>query len=267
MKVVLTGKNSYISNHCCSYLKTTGIDADCISVRNGIDNINFSGVDVVIHCAAVVHKKEKDFANLYDTINYKLTKQLAEKAKECGVSQFVFLSTMAVYGDNNGAINKNTPLKPVTLYGKSKLKAEECIKKMECDTFKISVIRPPMVYGKNCPGNYGRLSKLSKLMPILPDVNNIKSFVYIDNLAYFVRNVIVNERAGVFNPMDDRNVSTTELMKNISNKPTSRLLGKLISVLPLSIAKKAFGSLYYDEDIADKIYNIAFEEAVRLSEQ
>lgn len=267
MRIILTGKNSYIGKYICDSLLLEGCDAECVSVKNGIDSIDFSGVNAVVHCAAIVHKKESLYKEEYDNINYCLTKELALRAKKEGVKQFVFMSTMAVYGKEEGEINESTPLKPVTLYGKSKLKAENYLMSLNSDSFKTVIIRPPMVYGKNCPGNYARLLKIAKIMPVIPDTKNKKSLIYVENLAYFIKNIITEGKSGVYLPMDSKYVSTAEIMKLISGKPTSAFIGKLLSVLPMKIIKKAFGTLYYSEEIADRIEYISVEKAVRLSEK
>ena len=94
-------------------------------------------------------------------MNRDLAYETARKAEGEGVGQFIFLSSMSVYGIENGVINKDTPLNPNTAYGKSKLEAEELIKKLEDESFIIAILRPPMVYGKDCRGNYPRLAGLA----------------------------------------------------------------------------------------------------------
>lgn len=267
MKVILTGKNSYIAVNTCKYLTSKGIDAECISVRNGIESIDLTGVDVIIHCAAVVHKKEADYVNEYEMINYKLTKELADKAMKFGVKQFIFLSTMAVYGVTEGEINKNTHLEPKTLYGKSKLKAEKYLLTLNSESFKVVILRPPMVYGLSCPGNYSKLSKIAKITPVIPDTMNKKSLIYIENLAYIIYQILIGGTVGIFMPMDEKYISTAELMKQISGRKCSKFLGKMVKLLNFSMVKKAFGTLYYAEDTALKVDYISFNDAVRLSER
>lgn len=267
MKVILTGKNSYIAVNTCQFLLSKGIEAECISVREGADAVDFNGADAVIHCAAIVHKREDEYADEYDYVNFRLAADLAEKAKRQGVSQFVLISTMAVYGITVGVVDRGTPLKPKGLYGISKLKAERYILSLKDDNFNITVVRPPMVYGKNCPGNYGRLSKIAKLTPLIPDTKNRKSLIYIENLAYALYKIISEKMNGIFMPMDGEYVSTADIMGRISKKPKSVLFGRLMEALPLSSIKKAFGTLYYDKDIAWKIDYINIDEAVRRSEE
>lgn len=267
MKVILTGENGYISNNCCDFLTERGIDACCISLKQGSDSIDFKGVDAVIHCAAIVHKKEKDHKDEYEKINYELAKETADKALKEGVKHFVFMSTMAVYGKEQGEINRDTPLKPVTLYGRSKLKAEEYIYNLKSKYFNVSIIRPPMVYGKGCPGNYQKLSMIAKKLPLIPDTQNKKSLIYIENLCSVIYSILKENKGGVYMPMDNVYISTGELMSMISGKRRSRLLGLFVKIMPFGIAKKAFGTLYYGEDIACKADLVSVKDAVRSSEK
>lgn len=261
MRIILTGKNSYIGRNTRDYLISHGYEAECVSVR---EDVSFKGADVVVHCAAIVHKREGEYRDEYENVNFLLTKKLADKAKAEGVSQFIFMSTMAVYGVAEGEINENTPTEPKTLYGKSKLKAEKYVMSLNCDSFKTAVIRPPMVYGPKCPGNFERLKKIAEITPLIPDTGNRKSLIYMGNLAYFIGDIIKNKKDGIYMPMDGEYVSTAKLMKYISHKPVSKILG-MVKLLPLGVVKKAFGTLYYSESIAQKINYVSVEEAVRSS--
>jgi NAD-dependent epimerase/dehydratase len=267
MNILITGKNSYIGNNICKFLLSKGHNAKTVSIRNGIDNIDLTNIDTIIHCAAIVHKKEKEYANDYDKINHKLTIKLAEKAKSKGVKHFIFMSTMSVYGNKAEIININTPLSPVTLYGKTKLMAEYDLQKLNDNTFTITIIRPPMIYGKGCPGNYKKLSALAKKTHIFPDTDNLKSMLYVVNLSFFVTNLTENKIGGIYMPMDNKYVSTGYMAKNINNKiKLSKFLGKIISIIKINMIKKAFGTLYYDESCATKINYIEFEKAIEYTE-
>lgn len=126
MNVVITGITGYISKSLCSYLEKYNekINVSVISVRG---NLNIPAeTDIIIHAAALVHKKESlQNEEEYFKVNTDLTYELALKSRNTGVKQFIFLSTMAIYGDICGAIGKCTQIKPVTFYGKSKLAARK----------------------------------------------------------------------------------------------------------------------------------------------
>lgn len=266
MNIILTGKNSYISNSLANYLKQKGHNATCVSLRKGVGNLNLKDVDAIIHCAAIVHKKEEKFKNEYDKINYGLTMDLAKRAKPCGVKHFIFLSSMAVYGLEDGEINKDTPLEPKTLYGKSKLKAEKALKEIEDDKFKVTIVRPPLVYGKGCYGNFRSLRKIAKL-PILPEIKNKRSVLYVGNLDYLICKIVEGRLGGYFMPMDNEYISTTKIMQILSGSRASKKLGDFVSKFKFKVVKKAFGSLYYGEDIAYKINEIDIYRAVEMSKE
>lgn len=272
MKIILTGENSYIGNRTCELLNRFGHDAKCISIRNGIDSLSLKGVDAVVHCAAIVHKDKKESTNKYYKVNYELTGELAELAREDGVKSFVYLSTMSVYGGGAEEINSKTPLRPETVYGKSKLKAEKAIMELNSEEFKVTVLRPPMVYGEGCKGNYNRLRAFAKWTPVVPDTQNVKSLLYIDNLTNFICEVIEEGLKGIFNVMDGEYTSTADLVvlmgKAMGRKIfKSKLLGKILMLFGrLGIVRKAFGTLYYDDTTAIKLDYYSMKEAVYLTE-
>src|SRR5699024_12325041 len=100
-----------------------------------------------------------------------------------GVKQFIFLSTMSVYGMNKGTIHKYTPVNPKSNYGKSKLEAETFIGTLNNEDFRVVTLRPPMIYGKGCKGNYQILAKFSLKLHLFQDVYNRRSMINIDNLS------------------------------------------------------------------------------------
>ena len=86
---------------------------------------------------------------------------MAKKAKAEGVAQFIFMSSMSIYGKNTGRINKDTMPKPNSYYGKSKWQAEVALEQLVSETFQVAILRPPMVYGDGCRGNYSLLKKFA----------------------------------------------------------------------------------------------------------
>ena len=160
-KILVTGENSYIGTSFVDYMSQYSEEylVETISVRgNEWKEKDFSKYDVIYHVAGIAHQKEtKENKQLYYDVNYTLTKEVAKKAKKEGVRQFIFLSSMSVYGISNGKITKVSIPSPKSAYGDSKYKAEEYLIKIENQKFKISLVRPPMVYGKNSKGNYGTL--------------------------------------------------------------------------------------------------------------
>ena len=265
-KILITGENSYIGNAFKKWISSNNeYKIHTISVRNDLwEKIDFSDYDVIIHMAALVHKKEKaNQRNEFIKINTTLAYNIAKKAKECGVKQFIFMSTMAVYGLNgtvgkNIVIDKSTKLKPSTLYGISKLKAEEKIDKLNNEVFKVVIIRSPIVYGRNCPGNFSMLKKYATKMIIFPKISNYRSMIYIDNLTEFIKMIIDNEEQGIFFPQNKQYINTSEVVKIIAEVNNKRiylsiLLGVIIKILsPFNkLINKVFGNLVYSKEISN----------------
>ncbi|MCS2893456.1 NAD-dependent epimerase/dehydratase family protein [Parabacteroides faecis] len=262
MKVLISGKNSYIGDKIGTWLlasKDIPFEVDFLDVRlDSWKKFNFWGYDAVIHVAGIVHRKNITDTAIYHKVNTVLPVEVAKMAKSQGVKQFVFLSTMAVYGMGKtmkGAIiTKETLANPRGPYGDSKYKAELLLKALENDHFTITIIRLPNVYGKKCKGGYitGYASIVRKL-PAIPDAfNDVKqSVIYIDNLTEFCKLVIINRDGGVFLPQDDKAVSAVELMSTIAKavgtkRCTSRLLGLGISLLSFtSVVNKGYGGIAY----------------------
>lgn len=253
-RILVTGVGSYIGQSLIKYLNQwpKQYQVEGVTTHDGAwKETDFSQYDVVYHTAGIAHRKEtKENTHLYYEVNRDLTIAVAGKAKMQGVKQFIFLSSISVYGLDTGVINEATPLNPRTHYGKSKLEAEQKLQQLADETFNITILRPPMVYGKNCKGNFQKLVRLVEILPIFPRCNNQRSMIYIDNLSEFVRVCIDKELSGVFFPQNKEYVCTDELVRMIArqkNKPMiiSSVLGVIVKFLqPFSSRlRKAFGSL------------------------
>ena len=214
---------------------------------------SFAGYDVVFHVAGIAHQKEtKQNAHLYYEINRDLAVDVAKKAKEDGVKQFIFLSSMSVYGLDTGVITNETKPNPKTNYGKSKLQAEEQIVKLRDCIFKVCILRPPMVYGEGCKGNYNRIISLVKKFPFFPRIRNKRSMVSVGNLGLFIKKLIDKESEGLYFPQDKEYVNTSKLAKQVADSIGKKIymsffLGFIVTCLkPFSkTVKKAFGNLIY----------------------
>lgn len=278
-KILITGKNSYIGTSVENWLmkEPDNYHVDTIDMKDGSwKEKDFSKYDVVFHVAGIAHIKEnKGNQDLYYKVNRDLAFKTAKKAKEEGVRQFVFLSSMSVYGIETGVITKNTPLKPKNAYGKSKVQAEDLINQLTNNSFRIATLRPPMVYGKGCKGNYPKLANLALWIPVFPIVNNKRSMIYIDNLSEFIKQLIDNESAGVYFPQNADYVNTSEMVKEIATYNNNKMkmtktLNYLIRILNIGIAKKIFGNLVYDLNMSEYISNYrvySFQESIKITEE
>lgn len=273
-KILITGQNSYIGNSFQQWVSnnSNSYKVDKVSVRNDDwKNLNFSEYDVIYHTAAIVHTSESNIS-IYNKVNRDLTIDLAKKAKAEGVKQFIFLSTMGVYGVETGIITKSTKPSPKTLYAKSKLDAENRLVDMNSENFKVAILRPPLVYGKDCPGNYQRLAKLALKLPVFPNIQNERSMIYIDNLSEFVRQLINQDINGVYFPQNKDYVSTTEmltLIRSAHNKRTKRLkmLNPLIRLsMPfMKNVRKVYGDFIYSIEESNNL-SIDLKKSIIVSE-
>ena len=261
-KILITGAKSYIGESVKGYLlqEPQKYIVDIIEAK-GLKPVpaSFKGYDVVFNVAGIAHIKEtKKNQHLYYEVNRDLAVQIAKAAKDAGVKQLILLSSMSVYGLITGHITKSTVPNPSNAYGKSKLQADEEIKMLENDKFKFACLRPPMVYGKGCKGNYQALRKFVLTSPIFPSYNNKRSMIYIGNLCEFVKQTIDCEKSGLFFPQNANYVNTSEMVKLITNIHkkniwNTHLFNWVVDLVPLDIVKKVFGNLTYEPvDLVDK---------------
>lgn len=262
-RVLITGANSYIGTSFEKYIKTNCPDEYEVCTVDMVDGTwretDFLGYDCVFHVAGIAHQKEtKENAALYYKINRDLAIETAKKAKKEGVRQFVFLSSMSVYGMDTGIITKSTLPNPKSHYGKSKFQAEKAILELADETFVVTILRPPMVYGAGCKGNFNSVERLALKLPVFPNTKNQRSMIYIDNLTAFLKMSVDDELDGIYMPQNKEYMNTCDMAKwvaEIHNKKlhVSTVMGLLVKILiPFAdIAKKGFGSLIYHADLED----------------
>ena len=304
IRILITGAHSYVGEQVEQYLEEYNqkLYSDYpASKRYVIDTVSlfgeewkkkdFSCYDVVFHVAGIAHgsvsEKTEQGKRQYFAVNRDLAYHVAQKAKEDGVKQFIFMSTMAVYaGNREEVITEETIPMPVTAYGESKLQAEWLISGLEDRDFSVAILRPPMIYGKGCKGNYNALVKIAKISPIFPKINNQRSMLYIGNLCEFIRLLIEDTAGGIFFPQNKEYVNTSDMVKEIGKAyqkkvhlmPGGRFLIGGMKYIPGGIGKKsgkAFGNLVFDKAMSiyrnhsgeEVNYQVAsFESGIRETE-
>lgn len=277
-RILITGKSSYLANQFRSFLSgNENYQIDLISVREGWKDSDFSSYDVVVHMAGLAHSSPKDDEKeKYYAINRDLAIEVARKAKQDGCAQFVFMSSVIVYGSHHTLITKDTPLCPDNFYGDSKKQAEEGILPLQNESFHVAVIRPPMIYGPGSKGNYRLLSRFSCVTPFFPNVYNERSMLYVDNFCACLKGMIDTGAGGIFLPQNKEIVSTVQLVKEIAKVHHHPLvvlkgLNPFISVLrKKSLFNKVFGSLVIDPVLSkfDFEYQIVpFELSIENTER
>lgn len=288
-KILITGANSYIGTSFEKYIKENFADQYQVDTIDMIDGSwkekSFAGYDVVYHVAGIAHsdngKISAEKEKLYRSVNTDLTIETAKKAKADGVKQFIFMSSAIVYGDSGKigkkkVITKDTPTNPANCYGDSKIQAELGILPLQDESFKVSVLRPPMIYGNGSKGNFPQLEKFAKKLKFFPYVKNERSMLYIGNLVEFVRLMIENEEQGIFWPQNAEYSNTSELVKMIGKANGKKIhlikgLGWLLKIMSVftGLVNKAFGNLSYDTEMSNykvEYRRYSLEESIKETE-
>ena len=265
-RILITGLHSYTGGVIREYLSSwpTENQVERISLRgDSWRSESFGGFDTVIHTAGIAHDSTKSSdKDEYYRINSDLAFETARKAKNDGVGQFIFMSSSIVYGKSapigkTKIIIRNTPVNPESYYGDSKVRAENMLQSLDSENFRVCILRCPMIYGKECRGNYPVLSKLARRLPFFPRVHNTRSMLYANNFAEFVRLVIDNRAHGIFWPQNSEYSDTSEMVKMIAEAHGKRIMLLPFCELPLKVmarfsgmVNKAFGSLAYDMNLS-----------------
>lgn len=287
-KILITGANSFIGTSFEKYVSQwpEQYQVDTVDMIDGSwREKSFAGYDTVYHVAGIAHS---DVGNVteerkafYYKINTDLTIETAKKAKNDGVKQFIFMSSAIVYGDSAPIgklmrIDKNTPVNPANFYGDSKVKAEAGILPLNDDTFKVCVLRPPMIYGPGNKGNFNVLEKLAKKLPVFPWVTNERSMLYVENLMEFVRLMVDNQESGIFWPQNKEYVNTAMMVRQIAAVNGKKIViikgfGWALKILShvTGLVNKAFGNFSYDMSMSQykEEYRVcSFEESIKRTE-
>lgn len=274
------GINSYICNYFINYVTKNTNKIERIDCRNDTwKNINFSLYETLLCPIGIAHvSTAPSMESKYYEVNRDLPVSIAKKAKNEGVKQFIFFSSMIIYGADKPlgseyVIDKNTVPEPENFYGRSKLEAENLLLNLEDKNFKITILRLPMVYGPGCKGNFPQLLKVAKYCPFCPNINNKRSMIYIDNLCEFLNMIIENKSCGVYYPQNSEYVSTIDIIRIAAKyfrhkiffvkifKPVIKGLSN-----KLSLINKIFGTKVYDFSLSpetDKYNIIDFETSIK----
>jgi UDP-glucose 4-epimerase len=266
-KVLITGANSFVGTNFLKYSQFRGTE-DISLFDKKPEEIEFEKYEVVLHLAAIVHQSNKIPEAEYFRVNRDLCLRVAEQAKKRGIRQFVFLSTLKVYGEfvnGSGLRNEDSECFPDDAYGKSKYSAEIGLKKLEDENFTISIIRTPLIYGEGVKANMINLIKLVDSFLVLPlgKIENKRNFTYSENLVGYIDQIIKKQSSGIFIAMDEYALSTTELVNYLS-----KYLGKKVRLfrLPLifvhigtffipSYFERLYGSLEFDNSKTKEVLN------------
>ena len=272
-KVLITGANSYVGTNVEKWLMSEPDKyyAETLDMKDpNWKSFDFSKFDVVFHVAGIAHvSTKKSMKDLYFKVNRDLTIETAIKAKESGVKQFIFMSSMIVYSSKETRITFETKPNPDNFYGLSKLQAEENIQKLQNEHFNVCILRPPMIYGPGSKGNFPRLIKISRKFFIFPKYENKRSSLYIYNLAIMVKTYIDENYFGIFLPQNNEYFSTIEIVvstrlflgkKGIYTKIFNPIIKFLVP--RITFISKLFSDFYYEYPINVKPDLINFKDSL-----
>ncbi len=280
MNILITGAGSYVGTSVERWIKNhSNHRVDTLDMlKDTWRDTDFSQYDVVYHVAGIAHVNAKaSMEALYYKVNRDLTIEVAQKAKEAGVKQFIFMSSMIVFHESRSLkpemITSDTQPSPNGFYGDSKLQAEKGLHELACDTFKVCILRPPMIYGPNSKGNFPRLIKLAAKTPVFPDFHNQRSMLYIDNLAEFVLQAVNRQLAGTFYPQNCELSDTVEIIRYFAKAQHhhvyfAKWLNPFVRIAShfLQPINKMFGTYYYAPQMSKMDFEyqlVSFEESLK----
>lgn len=277
-KVLITGARSYIGQSFIEYAQKYYHDNFEIEELDLKDESwkekDFSIYDIIYHVAGIAHADvgnvSEETKRKYYEVNTGLAVSVAEKAKREGGKTFIFMSSMIVYGESapygkRKVIDATTIPQPANFYGDSKLQADVAVRELADDTYKVIVLRPPMIYGKGSKGNYRTLAKLAKKLPVFPNVDNERSMLYIENLCEFLCQIMLlkpyHRNSVVLLPQNGEWTKTSDMVKQIAKASGKRIAElkclaptvKMGSKMPGKIGglvNKAFGNNFYNKRIS-----------------
>jgi len=278
VNLLVTGSSGFVG----SYFKNKYADKYNIKtfsfLNDNFDNFDLNSIETVVHLSALVHQMGGASYEEYERINVVQTLDLAKKAKESGVKHFIFMSSIKVYGEEcDVAYNETTQCKPQDEYGKSKLKAENELQKLEDDNFIVSIVRTPIVYGYGVKANIKNLINLVQKVPVLPfgNIQNRRSMVYIGNLCHLIEKIIETKKKGVVLATDNTSLCTSELIRLIAKELDKKiwllyipLFPSLLKLIKPSYHKRLFQSLEIDNRVTREKLNLSnpysIEEGINI---
>lgn len=290
-KILITGATGFVGSHLLQMALAQNRQVICpvrtpssatdawVSHISGIDSktdwqAHLTNVNTVIHCAARVHVMNDTAADpllAFREVNLYGSLRLAEQAAAAGVSQFIYLSSIKVNGEltsNGTAFTEDDTPQASDPYGISKQEAETALLELGQRTgMAITIIRPPLVYGKGVAANFlSLLIWVKKQFPLpLASIHNQRSFVFVKNLCDFILHCVQNPQAfnQIFLISDGKDLSTTELLQEAAKalEVPSRLLPCPVSVI-------RFGArLLGKSNIADRLCQSLRVDSSKAREQ
>lgn len=279
--ILITGANSFVGTNVENWLlqEPERFIVDTVDTMNDAwKQVDYTKYDAVFHVAGIAHVDPKpEMAPLYYKVNRDLAVEVAQWAKMHGVKQFVYMSSKIVYHVSRdmhpNITTPETQPSPNDFYGDSKLQAENGLNELACDTFKVAIIRPPMIYGPGNKGNLPRLAWLAQKTPIFPAWHNKRSMLHVFNLAEFIKQIIVRELGGTFFPQNAEYADTVEIVRCFALEHGRKIwITKLLNPFVwigsffLPPIPKMFSDSYYVKEMSQYDFDyqvISFEDSLK----
>ena len=291
--ILITGSTGFVGQNLLPYLalnelNTIGVSRNttfdnCITY-NDLNNAVWSNAIAMVHLAGKAHDLKKTSDDVaYFEVNTELTKRLFDQFLKSDCETFIYMSSVKAVSDQADSIlTENVKPNPITVYGKSKLAAEEYIlSKKIPENKRVYILRPCMIHGPNNKGNLNLLySFISKGIPYpFGKYNNSRSFVSVENLCFIINELINNDKieSGIYNIADDIPLSTINLIQVISEalgKPTRILkfpkffvsfIAKVGDYLPLPINSERLLKLTENYEVSNLKIKNAIQKKIPLS--
>ena len=256
--ITVTGATGFVGTRFIRACNETDATVQMARVRSdGGRRSSLPPGDVLVHLAAIAHSNHPNEELVFE-VNRDLSIATAEKARDAGYRQFIFLSSALVWGSGYEAVDRTTPERPDTAYGRAKLEAEDHLRTIETSDFAVTILRPPLVYGPGVKGNILKLVAAVHRWPVCPlgVANNRRSILHADNLGAFILHLAKEKMSGTFFPTDVRSRSTLEILQCIAHHlpdhgkvvEMPRTARAAIARFAPGTARRLFGSFVVHDD-------------------
>ncbi|MEZ8128753.1 NAD-dependent epimerase/dehydratase family protein [Enterovibrio norvegicus] len=244
-KVLVTGASGFLGRRLLSSFsedevrglyrnnKVNNCYGESISIEKLDGDTDFSDalldVDLVVHLAAMTHSNGISDDEIFE-VNYDATKRLIEQSITCGVKRFIFISTLGVHGHLGPKydVRETSDISPSNSYSLSKYKSEQALQSLTKDKdMDFVVLRPPVIYGVNAKGSFGRLKSLISNLPLVPfgAIDSKRSMISISNMIEIIHLCLTDERVinKVFVVADPNPYTLADIVDTLANYERRRV--------------------------------------------
>ncbi len=237
MNIFITGSTGFLGRNLLDYLSKSKHNIVAPKRYELIPLLSKQNtIDLFIHSAGKAHSTKYSESNEFFEVNLELTRNITKQIEEQGLklNTFVFISTVAVYGlDEGDNINETAPLSGKSPYAVSKKMAEEHLQNWSEETgINLVILRLPLIFGENAPGNLGAMERAikSRYYFQIGEGSARRSAVHVTDLAEFIPSL--HGKCGVYNLASNKPPSYSEIGIYYGKK-----YNRKIKKLPLRLLK------------------------------